>query len=138
VTLRGRPAAFANTRAGDVQRPELSFVADTQDTEIVFDYDEGTEVYVEPHAPSRGATSEGLRVLRARADAGTLRLQLEGRGGRAYTLGVRTPHKLGSAPGVMIKEGGGRGDAQLIVQFDATGRKYVRREISIPLAAAER
>ncbi|HZH90505.1 MAG TPA: GH116 family glycosyl hydrolase [Pyrinomonadaceae bacterium] len=139
VTLRGRPAAYANTRAGDVQRPEVSFVADMQDAEIVFDYDEGTDVYVEPRAPSRGETSEGLRILRARADAGTLRLLLEGRGGRAYTLVVRTPHKLGSAPGVVIKEGGGgRGDAQLIVGFNATGQKYVRREISIPLLAAER
>jgi hypothetical protein len=134
VTLRGRPATFTNTRAGDVQRPELSFVADMRDTEIVFDYDEGTDVYIEPRAPSRGEMSEGLRILRARADAGTLRLLLEGRGGRAYTLGVRTPHKLGSAPGVVIKEGGGRGgDAQLIVRFNATGQKYVRREISIPL-----
>jgi hypothetical protein len=139
VTLRGRPADFASTRAGDVQRAELSFIADMQDTEIVFDYDEGTDVYIEPLAPSRGATSEGLRILRARADAGTLRLLLEGRGGRAYTLGVRTPHKLGSAPGVVIKEGGGgRGDAQLIVQFNATGQKYVRREIIIPLTAAAR
>jgi glycogen debranching enzyme len=137
VTLQGRPATFASARAGDVQRPEVSFAAGMSDTEIVFDYDEGTDVYLAPRAPLRGETSEGLRILRARAEAGTLKLLLEGRGGHTYTLGVRTPHKLGSAPDVVIKDGDGRGsDAQLTVLFDARAQKYVRREISIPLRAA--
>jgi glycogen debranching enzyme len=136
VTLQGRPVTFNSTRAGDVQRPEISFVAGLPDTEIVFDYDEGTDVYLEPRPPSRGETSEGLRILRARADAATLNLLLEGRGGHTYTLGVRTPHKLGGAPDVVIKDGGGHGDAQLIIQFDARAQKYVRREISIPLRSA--
>lgn len=135
VTLQGRPANFTPTRAGDVQRPEISFVAGQPDTEIIFDYDEGTDVYVEPRAPSRGATSEGLRILRARAGTNALNLLLEGRGGHTYTLGVRTPHKLSSVPGVVIKDGGGRSDAQLSIQFDAGAQKYVRREISIPLQA---
>jgi glycogen debranching enzyme len=140
ATLQGRPATFNTSRAGDVQRPELSFVAGLTDTEVVFDYEEGTEVYLEPQALSRGETSRGLRILRARAEAGALNLLLEGRGGRAYTLGVRTPHKLGSAPGVVLKAGGGgRGDAQLTVRFDAAqAQKYVRRAISIPLLAAGR
>jgi hypothetical protein len=139
VTLQGRPATFTPVRAGDIQRPEISFVAELPDTEIVFDYDEGTEVYLKPQPLRRGETSQGLRVLRARAEAGTLRLILEGRGGITYTLGVRTQHTLGSAAGVVIKDGGsGRGDAQLIIQFDAQAGKYVRREISIPLQAAGR
>jgi glycogen debranching enzyme len=136
VTLRGRPSKFKHVRAGDVQRPEVSFVADAPDTEIVFDYDDGTEVYLEPQALARGATSRGLRLLRARAETGSLRLLLEGRGGETYTLGVRTPHTLGSAPDVVVRDGGGRGDAQLIVQFNGPTQKYVRREISIPLRAA--
>jgi hypothetical protein len=139
VTLQGRPATFNLTRAGDVERPEISFVAELPDTEIIFDYDEGTEVYLKPQTLLRGETSRGLRILRSRAEAGTLRLLLEGRGGNTYTLGVRTPHKLGSAAGVVIKDGGsGRGDAQLIVQFDSQAGKYVRREINIPLQAAGR
>jgi hypothetical protein len=138
VTIQGRPLTFTSTRAGDVQRPEVSFVIEQSDTEIVFDYDEGTDVYLEPRAPSTGDTNEGLRILRSRAAAGTLNLLLEGRGGHTYTLGVRTPHKLGSAAGVVVKEGDGRGDAQLIVGFDAGTQKYVRRAISIPLRAAGR
>ena len=136
VTLQGRPVTFTPARAGDMQRPELSFVAELPDTEVVFDYDEGTDVYLAPRAPERGETSRGLRILRARAETGALRLLLEGRGGHTYTLGVRTPHKLASAPGVVVKDDGGRGDAQLIIQFDAQAQKYVRREISIPLRAA--
>lgn len=140
VTLQGRPVTFTQTRAGDVQRPELSFAAQLPDTEIVFDYDEGTEVYLTPQPLLRGETNQGLRILRARAEAGTLRLLLEGRGGRTYTLGVRTPYKLGSAPDVVVKDGsssGGRGDTQLTVQFNAQTGEYVRREISIPLRAAK-
>jgi glycogen debranching enzyme len=143
VTMQGRPAAFTTTRAGDVQRPEVSFTARQPDIEVVFDYDEGTDVYAAPQTLVRGETSRGLRVLRSRAEAGTLRLLLEGRGGHAYTLGVRTPHKLAGAPtGVVVKDGDARGsnssggDAQLIVSFDGEGHKYVRREISIPLRAA--
>jgi hypothetical protein len=136
VTVQGRPTTFNPARMGDVLRPEISFVVEQPETEIVFDYDEGTEVYLEPRAPLRGETSRGLRILRARAEPGRLNLLLEGRGGLTYTLGVRTPYKLGSAPDVAVKDGNGRGDAQLIVQFNAPGSKYVRREISIPLRSA--
>ncbi|HZG53846.1 MAG TPA: hypothetical protein VEZ40_17210 [Pyrinomonadaceae bacterium] len=136
VTLQGRPVAFTPSHAGDVQRPEVSFAAGQPDTEIVFEYDEGTDVYHEPRAPLRGETSRGLRILRSRAEAGTLSLLLEGRAGHSYTLGVRTPHRLGDAPGVTVKDGGGRGDAQLVVQFGGSTQTYVRRAIKIPLRAA--
>ncbi|MDQ1610134.1 MAG: hypothetical protein QOG00_65 [Pyrinomonadaceae bacterium] len=139
VTLQGRPVTFTPVRAGDVQRPELSFVAELPDTEVVFDYDEGTDVYLAPRVPARGETSRGLRVLRARAEAGALNLLLEGRGGQTYALGVRTPHKLGDAPDVSVKDSGARGDdAQLLIQFKGQPQKYVRREISIPLRPAGR
>ncbi|HYP02498.1 MAG TPA: GH116 family glycosyl hydrolase [Pyrinomonadaceae bacterium] len=138
VTLQGRPVNFTPARAGDVQRPELSFTAASPDTEIVFDFDEGTEVYLAPQPLLRGETNQGLRILRARAEAGMLRLLVEGRGGHTYTLGVRTPHKLGSAPDVVIKDASGRSDAQLNIQFKAQTQTYVRREISIPLRAAGR
>ncbi|HEV7903523.1 MAG TPA: hypothetical protein VGO96_06745, partial [Pyrinomonadaceae bacterium] len=135
VSLQGRPATFTSTRVGDVQRPELSFVAELPDTEIVFDYDEGTEVYLAPQLLLRGETNQGLRILRSRAEAGALRLLLEGRGGRTYTLGVRTPHRLGSAPDVSLKIGG-RGEQWLAVTFNSPASKYVRREVSIPLLPA--
>jgi hypothetical protein len=135
VTLQGRPTTFNSTREGDVQRPELSFVAELPDTEIVFDYDEGTEVYFAPQPLLRGETSQGLRLLRARAEAGTLRLLLEGRGGHTYTLGIRTPHKLGNAADLSVKVNE-RGERQLVILFNSPASKYVRREIAIPLLPA--
>jgi glycogen debranching enzyme len=132
VTVQGRPATFKSVRAGDVQRVEISFHADSPAAEIVFDYDEGTEVFLEPQALARGETSRGLRLLRARADAGALRLLIEGRGGETYTLGVRTPHKPGGAPGVEIKDSG-RGHVRLVITFNESSLRYVRREINIPL-----
>jgi len=139
VSVQGRATIFNTARTGDVQRPEVTFNAGLADAEVVFDYDEGTDVYHERRAPARGATSEGLRILRARADANELRLLLEGRAGHTYTLGVRTPHKLGSAPDVVTRDGDGRGgDAQLIVRFTGPEQKYVRRELVIPLQAKGR
>jgi glycogen debranching enzyme len=138
VTLQGRPVNFTPARSGDVQRVELSLVAGEHETEVVFDYDEGTDVYLEPRAAPTGETSRGLRILRSRAEAGALNLLLEGRSGHSYTLGVRTPHKLGSAPDVLVKDGNGRGDAQLTIRFDGQEQKYVRRAITIPLQAAGR
>ena len=135
VTLRGKGVTFKNLRAGDVQRPEVSFAANAPDTEIVFDYDEGTEAFYQAQTLSRGETSRGLRLLRSRAEAGSLRLLLEGRGGETYTLGVRTPHKLGGATGVEIMDRG-RGETRLVIPFDSPSPKYVRREIVIPLRAA--
>jgi glycogen debranching enzyme len=135
VSLHGRPTTFTSTREGDVQRPEISFAAELPDTEIVFDYDEGTEVYLAPQPLLRGETNQGLRILRARAEAGTLRLLLEGRGGRTYTLGIRTPHKLGSATDVSVRVGG-RGEQWLNVSFNSPASKYVRREVVVPLLPA--
>jgi hypothetical protein len=36
----------------------------------------------------------------------------------------------------VVKDGDGRGDAQLIFRFDGQEQKYLRRAISIPLQAA--
>ncbi len=71
--------------------------------EVVFIYDEGTDVYVEPEALKPGARSEGLRIIHSRADTNALRLTLEGVGGRSYPLRVRTPRRLGGASGVVLK-----------------------------------
>ena len=38
---------------------------------VVFSYDEGTEVYAPIEPPARGAATEGLRILRSRAEDGT-------------------------------------------------------------------
>ncbi|PYT04250.1 MAG: hypothetical protein DMF65_02535, partial [Acidobacteria bacterium] len=57
--------------------------------------DEGSDVYNTFEPPAPGARSEHLRVLRSHADAGALRLLLEGRGGRTYTLRLKTPFAVG-------------------------------------------
>ena len=55
----------------------------------------GTDVYAAAVAPGPGAANEGLRVVRARPEAGVLRLVVEGRAGRSYELGVRTARTVG-------------------------------------------
>jgi hypothetical protein len=82
--------------------------------------------------PRAGERSTGLRLLRARAEAGVLRLLLEGRGGRRYSLGVRSPRQPVAVQGVTVEE---QGAAlwSISVAFDGPGDSYVRREVVLPL-----
>jgi glycogen debranching enzyme len=135
VQVQGRTVPFQLTSAGDIQRAEVSLDLARPVTEIVFVYEEGTDVYLERAPLTPGQRSEGLRVLRARADAEALRLTLEGRGGRSYDLRVRTPHALGGAEGAKVEDDGGR-DPRLVVTFDGPPDAYARRELTLPLRPA--
>ena len=132
ATVNGRPAKFEIKRAGDVQQAFVTIDGGEAASEIVYTYDEGTQVYVEPQSLRRGATNQGLRILRSRADADGLHLVLEGLGGRAYELGARTRRKLGEASGVKLVESRGN-DNKLTVSFEGPVDAYVRREFTIPL-----
>jgi hypothetical protein len=132
VTVNGSAVKHDARPVGDVQRVQVTVDDPPPMTEIVFTYDEGTDVYAEVPDLRQGATSEGLRILRARADRGALRLLLEGRGNRTYLVGVRTPRRLGAADGVVIVPATAR-DQELRIRFDGAPDAYVRREIAIPL-----
>ncbi|MGA9767966.1 MAG: GH116 family glycosyl hydrolase [Blastocatellia bacterium] len=131
VTVNGRQQKFQIVPRGDVARCEVVVEAVGPTTEIIFSYDEGTEVYTQPEPLLAGQSTRGLRVLRSRADRTALRLTLEGLGGRSYTLRVRTPRRIGEASGVKVSGANGS-DPQLTVTFDGAGDTYVRREVIIP------
>jgi hypothetical protein len=128
----GRAVAFDANSVGDIQRAQVIVPQPGETTQVVFVVEGGTEVYAAPVTPGPGAVNEGLRVLRARPEAGVLRLVLEGRAGRTYELGVRTGKTLGAVRGVTIA-GSVPGGARVAVAFDGTGDAYVRREIAVPL-----
>ena len=132
VAVDGHAVAFETRRTGDVQRIEVSVNAEPSISEIVFTYDEGTDVYVEREGLRSGASNQGLRVLRSRAEADALRLTLEGLGGRTYELGVRTPRRVGKTNGVSAIEAAGH-DTKLLVSFEGPGDAYIRRDLVIPL-----
>jgi glycogen debranching enzyme len=131
VTINGRAAKFEIKRQGDSQRAEVSFDA-VSGVKAVFTYDEGIEVYAEAEAPLPGAINQGLRLLRSSADQNTLRLEVEGLGGRAYTLKARGERRLGAAEGVKISDAGTR-EQQITINFIGQPDVYVRREIIVPL-----
>jgi hypothetical protein len=91
-------------------------------------------VYVEPAPLKPAQSNEGLRILRSRADASALRLTLEGLSGRSYSLGVRTPPRLGDVSGVK-QVGTGKHGTRLLVSFEGPRDSYVHRELVIPLLA---
>jgi len=132
VTVNGRAAKFETQRTGDVQRVEVNVDSEPPIAEVVFTYDEGTEVYFEPESLKPGQSNQGIRLLRARADANALRLVIEGLGGRSYTLRVRSPRRLGEASGVKVSSGGDT-NQQLLITFDGPPGAYVRREVVIPM-----
>jgi hypothetical protein len=131
VTIQGRPVKFETTQTGDVQKTPVSFDVGQESVEVVFSYDEGTDVYTEQEIPGPGAMNQGLRVLRSRADVAGLHLVLEGVGGRTYSLFVHGPHQLLEIAGVQVKTRGA--NQELVVQFEGPADTYVRREFTIPL-----
>ena len=134
VTVNGSSVKHEVMLTGDVQRVQVASDERSPVTEAVFTYDEGTDVYVDVPDLHEGAASEGLRILRVRADSRALRLTVEGRGDRTYAVGVRTPRRLGTAEGVTATAPPGR-DPQLQIRFDGAPNAYIRREIVIPLLA---
>jgi glycogen debranching enzyme len=132
VTVNGRSAQADVQRRGDIQQIRVAVATPPRNTTIAIRYADGSDVYVQPVDPDPGAENSGLRVLRSTAAKGRLRLVLEGRGGRTYTLFVRTPHRLGEAAGVSVKQTPGR-DAGLEVKFEGPAAEYVRREVVLPL-----
>ena len=131
VTINGRDVRPAIVRIGDIQRVAATVDAAAAAAEVVFSGDAGTEVYIEPQAIQPGADSRGLRALSARADERALRLVIEGRGGRAYRVSVRTPRRLGTAENVaMLGPAGGLQRIEIRVPGRETD--YVRREVVVP------
>jgi glycogen debranching enzyme len=134
VTVDGRTARFDVVRRGDVQHAHVVIPAPAAAVKVGIQYAEGSDVYAAPVAPAPGAQNSGLRILRATAGKDAMRLVLEGRAGQRYALFVRTPHRLGSAAGVAVKEPRGP-DRQIEVGFEGSAQDYVRREIVLPFVS---
>jgi hypothetical protein len=133
VTIDGRDAPFRVDIEGDVQRAEaaLGRSSTAAPRVVVFVYEDGTDAFSRIELPEPGSSSEGLRILRSRAEGGSLRLVLEGLAGRQYPVGVRTPRVVEAVPGVTVAatpQG-----ADLLVTFEGPPEQYVRRTIHLPL-----
>ena len=131
VKVQGRTTRFTTNRVGDMQRAEVTIDANQENIDVVFRYDEGTDVFIEQEIPMPGAQSKGLRILRSRADQNALHLIVEGIGGSTYALDVHTPHQLAEVAGATVEAG--RKSSRVFVAFTGPANTYVRRELKIPL-----
>lgn len=129
VTANGKPVKFESKTSGDVQRAEVTLDAPAG---VVFNYAEGSDVYYRAPDLQAGATSNGLRIVRSRADNDALRLTLEGAGGQTYTLGLRTGATVGAVTGATLQANSGA-DAQLSVSFGGMAGQYTRQEVVVAL-----
>lgn len=131
LKANGRSVPFTMRREGDLQVAEATLDGVSLKTEAVFELEDGTDVAWRIDAPEPGASSQGLRVLRSRAEGGVLRLALEGLTGRTYSIRVRSPRQPAAVAGTSIVRSGR--DWELGVRFDGTPGEYVRRDLAIPL-----
>jgi len=131
VTLQGSKLDAKSSRIGDVQQASVTVDLHRPAVEVVFAYEEGTDVYVEREMLDPGARSQGLRILRSRAETDGLHLTLEGVGGRGYELGVRSPRQLAETSGVSVSTDRS-GHQRLTVKFEGSAESYVRRELIVP------
>src|SRR5262249_9687793 len=131
VSVQGHNLEFQTSRIGDRQHALVKFEMREQSVEVIFIYDEGSDVYLKPEIPAPGAESQGLRVLRSIAQDNGLRLLLEGRGGRAYRLFVRSPHKLAETTGVKVVRNDGP-DQELMLEFKGPTDSYSRLDVTLP------
>ena len=132
VTVDGRAARFEVKVEGDVQRAVVVADIVRDRTEVVIQYAEGTDAYLQAEAPATGARSEGLRILRSRAENGALHLRLEGLGGRTYTLRVRSPKRVEGGAAATVRPLGSR-DFEVAVAFEGQPGSYVRRDLTLPV-----
>jgi hypothetical protein len=134
VTVNGASARYDINQTGDVQRVQVTIEAppSSRPTDVIYSYDEGTDVYVDTPDLQPASPADGLRIVRARVEARTLRLTLDGRGGREYAVSVRTRHRIASDSGMAVNQPG-TGDAQLRIRFEGPAEAYTRRHIAIAL-----
>jgi hypothetical protein len=140
VVVNGRPARPSMTRIGDVQFAEVAVQDPAAQIVAQFRYEGGSDVYVRTPVPATGARSEGIRILRSRADDGALarrgpgeaglRLLVEGRGGRSYDLYLRTTRQVAGVRGATLVPQAG-GDPIVRVAFEGAGEEYGRREVVV-------
>jgi glycogen debranching enzyme len=131
VTVQGRRVDFETSYTGDSQTASVSFDLDQQSAKVIFNYDEGTDVYLEQDLPAAGGRSQGLRVLRSKAEVAGLHLVLEGLAGGSYRLLVRSPLQLDEIAGVKVRTIDNAAQ-ELMVDFGGASESYVRRDMTIP------
>lgn len=133
VTVNGRITTFNTKELGDRQFIEVTVNNAPATAEIVFIYDEGTDVFFDVEALRPGARSQGLRLLSSEADEDALHLTVEGLSGRSYVLEVRGARILDEAKCSPIKATEKRPVQKISIAFEGAAGAYVRREVTIPL-----
>jgi hypothetical protein len=90
--------------------------------------------------PPLGSKSEGLRVVTEQwiSDLDGLQLDVAGRAGRSYSLGVWNPAQLGSVEGARFEKTGSEG-ARILIQFPGKPEEdYVHTKVTLHFGGKSR
>ncbi len=134
VTVASRKVPFQIKQLGDIQQAEILFEATLAATEIIYLFDDGTDVYWNIPNLVAGQENNGLRIIKSQPRADGLFLVLEGRGGQTYDLNVKSPRLLKGADKIGFTAV--LPTQQLKISFEGDQNSYVKREILVPFASA--
>jgi glycogen debranching enzyme len=137
VTIATNKEPFQAKRMGDVQQVETQFDFTSPNTEIVYLFDEGTDVYWNPPSLIAGAENNGLRIIKSQARESGLYLWLEGLSGKNYQINIRSPRQFQTVDGVDIKTINS-GEYSINLSFPNSTAGYVKRELLIPFRPVKR
>lgn len=132
VTVTGKKTPFQIKQVGDIQQAEIEFDSASA-IEIIYLFDEGTDVYWNTPDLVVGQENMGLRIIRSQAKADGLNLVLEGRAGHSYQLNIRSPKFLKDIE--IIANTLPTMEQRLKIQFEGEKDTYVKREIFLPFKA---
>jgi hypothetical protein len=128
--VAGKTVQFKIKQIGDIQQAEINFDLTAPPTEIIYLFDEGTDVYWKTPDLVAGQENTGLRIISSQAKADGLNLILEGRGGQSYQLNIRSPRFLKDIETIVMTSP--TIEQRLKVQFEGDKESYVKREIFLP------
>jgi hypothetical protein len=129
VTVSGKNTPIQIKQIGDIQQAEIQFDSASA-IEIIYLFDEGTDVYWNTPDLVAGQENMGLRIITSQAKADGLNLVLEGRAGHSYQLNIRSPKFLKDIETIGLTSPSM--DQLLKVEFTVEIGSYVKREIFLP------
>jgi len=131
VSINGKIVPHKTEPFGDGIKLTLqSFPA--QRTEVHIQHTKGTNVYTRQTEAPLGAKNTQIKVIRAKTEANTLYLTVDGLKGSTPSVFVRTDKVLKEAPNTIVNRLP-NGDQEVKIIFQGQGDTFMRRKISLRL-----
>lgn len=124
VTVDGKPIGFTVIQHEQAVQLKSEF-AITSTHEVIVKYKPSLEIYLLENTTTIGAVNDGLKIISKSFADNKLFLDVEGKPGREYTLGVINENLIKRITGAREENG------KLIIQIPGEGSNFVKHQIVI-------